>query len=149
MKLVVKYKDFLLRVGNFQFFSELEGSGGEVGTEITSPRVESGDVIPPQDTGEVATPSPEQIEQSPIENNPEGQPPEGVEQSQAFAKRLQERTQAALMEERGRWEQEISERYGNYDTYDRAMNFFMKQAGYNDLDSMMQAIEQQDLLQRA
>ncbi|PGC90045.1 MFS transporter [Bacillus toyonensis] len=142
-------KPFLLRVGNFQFFSELEGSGGEVGTEITSPRVESGDVIPPQDTGEVATPSPEQIEQSPIENNPEGQPPEGVEQSQAFAKRLQERTQAALMEERGRWEQEISERYGNYDTYDRAMNFFMKQAGYNDLDSMMQAIEQQDLLQRA
>ena len=75
--------------------------------------------------------------------------PEGVEQSQAFAKRLQERTQAALMEERQRWEQEVSERYGNYDTYDRAMNFFMKQAGYNDLDSMMQAIEQQDLLQRA
>ncbi|MGA4466870.1 hypothetical protein ACPA2L_30435 [Bacillus bombysepticus] len=32
--------------------------------------------------------------------------------------------------------------------YDRAMNFFLKQAGYNDLDSMMQAIEQQDLLQR-
>ena len=29
------------------------------------------------------------------------------------------------------------------------MNFFMKQAGYNDLNSMMQAIEQQDLLQRA
>ena len=53
------------------------------------------------------------------------------------------------MEERQRWEQEVSERYGNYDTYDRAMNFFMKQAGYNDLNSMMQAIEQQDLLQRA
>ncbi|MEI4618592.1 MFS transporter, partial [Bacillus cereus] len=69
-------KPFLLRVGNFQFFSELESSGGEVGTEITSPRVESGDVIPPPDTGEVATP-PEQMEQSPIENNPEGQPPEG------------------------------------------------------------------------
>ncbi|MGQ7147058.1 hypothetical protein ACUOA8_50650, partial [Escherichia sp. SS-MK2] len=72
-----------------------------------------------------------------------------MEQSQAFVKRLQERTQAAIMEERSRWEQEISERYGNYDTYDRAMNFFMKQAGYNDVDSMMQAIEQQDLLQRA
>ena len=84
-----------------------------------------------------------------VEENPEGQPPEVVEQSQAFAKRLQERTQAALMEERQRWEQEVSERYGNYDTYDRAMNFFMKQAGYNDLNSMMQAIEQQDLLQRA
>ena len=54
-----------------------------------------------------------------VEENPEGQPPEVVEQSQAFAKRLQERTQAALMEERQRWEQEVSERYGNYDTIAR------------------------------
>lgn len=135
-------KPFRLRLGNFQFFNGLEG-GGEVVTETAPPSVEGGEVAHPQGTGEVATP-PEQIEQPPIENNPEG-----VEQSQAFAKRLQERTQAALMEERQRWEQEVSERYGNYDTYDRAMNFFMKQAGYNDIDSMMQAIEQQDLLQRA
>ncbi|MGQ0418943.1 MFS transporter [Bacillus sp. HC-Mk] len=90
-----------------------------------------------------------QLTESSSAENPEGEPPEDVEQSQAFVKRLQERTQAAIMEERSRWEQEISERYGNYDTYDRAMNFFMKQAGYNDVDSMMQAIEQQDLLQRA
>ncbi|MEI4618775.1 MFS transporter, partial [Bacillus cereus] len=131
-------KPFRLRLGNFQFFNGLEG-GGEVVTETAPPSVEGGEVAHPQGTGEVATP-PEQIEQPPIENNPEG-----VEQSQAFAKRLQERTQAALMEERQRWEQEVSERYGNYDTYDRAMNFFMKQAGYNDIDSMMQAIEQQDL----
>ncbi len=129
---------FRLRVGNFQFFNGLEGGG---------------ELAPPQGTGEVATP-PEQIEQPPIENNlegqlPAGQPPEAIEQSEAFAKRLQERTQAALMEERGRWEQEAAERYGNYDQYNRAMNFFMQQSGHNDLDSMMQAIEQQDLLQRA
>ncbi|OUB10746.1 MFS transporter [Bacillus thuringiensis serovar yunnanensis] len=150
-------KPFRLRLGNFQFFNSLEG-GGEPTTETASSSALGEESVPPQGTGEVTNPS-EQIEQPPIENNPEGQLPEGqlpegqlpegMEQSQAFAKRLQERTQAALMEERQRWEQEVSERYGNYDTYDRAMNFFMKQAGYNDLDSMMQAIEQQDLLQRA
>ncbi|WP_420973746.1 MFS transporter [Bacillus thuringiensis] len=145
-------KPFLLRLGNFQFFNGLEGSA-EVVTETVSPSDLGGELTPPQGTGEITEPT-GQIETTPGQQlegveNPEGQPPEGVEQSQAFAKRLQERTQAALMEERERWEQEASERYGNYDTYDRAMNFFMKQAGYNDLDSMMQAIEQQDLLQRA
>ncbi|EOQ01304.1 hypothetical protein IKC_06261, partial [Bacillus cereus VD184] len=139
-------KSFRLSLGNFQFFNGLEG-GGEPITE-TAPSIEGGEVALPQGTGEITTP-PEQIEQSPIENNPEGQPPEAIEQSEAFAKRLQERTQAALMEERGRWEQEAAERYGNYDQYNRAMNFFMQQSGHNDLDSMMQAIEQQDLLQRA
>ncbi|HEQ3529490.1 TPA: MFS transporter [Bacillus cereus] len=136
-------KPFRLRLGNFQFFNGLEG-GGEVVTDSDS----GGELAPSQGTGEVVNPT-EQIEQPPIENNPEGQPTEAIEQSEAFAKRLQERTQAALMEERGRWEQEVSERYGNYDKYDRAMNFFQQQAGYSDLDSMMQAIEQQDLLQRA
>ncbi|MCQ6289068.1 MFS transporter [Bacillus cereus] len=140
-------KPFCLRLGNFQFFNSLEG-GGEVVTETVPPSDLGGELTPPQGTGEITEPT-GQIEQSPIENNPEGQPPEAMEQSEAFAKRLQERTQAALMEERGRWEQEAAERYGNYDQYNRAMNFFMKQAGYNDLDSMMQAIEQQDLLQRA
>ncbi|WP_144499649.1 MFS transporter, partial [Bacillus thuringiensis] len=140
-------KPFRLRLGNFQFFNGLEG-GGEAVIETASSGVEGGESAPPQGAGEVTNP-PEQIEQPPIENNPEGQPPENIEQSQAFAKRLQERTQAALMEERQRWEQEVSERYGNYDKYDRAINFFQQQAGYNDLDSMMQAIEQQDLLQRA
>ncbi|MCQ6307071.1 MFS transporter, partial [Bacillus cereus] len=133
-------KPLRLRLGNFQFFNGLEGSGEAV-IETASSSVEGGESALPQGTGEVANP-PEQIEQSPLENNPEGQPPAGqpledIEQSEAFAKRLQERTQAALMAERGRWEQEAAERYGNYDTYDRAMNFFMKQAGYNDLDSMM------------
>ncbi|CCW05452.1 MULTISPECIES: hypothetical protein [Bacillus] len=140
-------KPFRLRLGNFQYFNGLEG-GGETVIETASSSVEGGESALPQGAGEVTTP-PEQIEQPPIENNPEGQPPESIEQSQAFAKRLQERTQAALMEERGRWEQEVSERYGNYEKYDRAINFFQQQAGYNDLDSMMQAIEQQDLLQRA
>ncbi|PEP80692.1 MFS transporter [Bacillus toyonensis] len=144
-------KPFCLRLGDFQFFNGLEG-GGEAVIETAS-SVEGGGNAPSQGVGEVTNP-PEQTEQLPIENNPDGQSPAGqtsenIEQSQAFAKRLQERTQAALVEERQRWEQETSERYGNYDTYDRAMNFFMKQAGYNDLDSMMQAIEQQDLLQRA
>ncbi|MEI4618501.1 MFS transporter, partial [Bacillus cereus] len=136
-------KPFRLRVGNFQFFNSLEG-GGEIVTKTVPPSDLGGELAPSQGTGEVVNPT-EQIEQPPIENNPEGQPTEAIEQSEAFAKRLQERTQAALMEERGRWEQEAAERYGNYDQYNRAMNFFMKQAGYNDLDSMMQAIEQQDL----
>lgn len=144
-------KPFRLRLGDFQFFNGLE-DGGEAVIETAS-SIEGGESELSQGVGEVTNPS-EQIEQLPIENNPEGQSPAGqtledIEQSQAFAKRLQERTQAALVEEHQRWEQEVSERYGNYDTYDRAMNFFMKQAGYNDLDSMMQAIEQQDLLQRA
>ncbi|PEF60990.1 MFS transporter, partial [Bacillus cereus] len=140
-------KPFRLRLGNFQFFNGLEG-GGEVVTETVPPSDSGGELAPSQGTGEVVNPT-EQIEQPPIENNPEGQPIEAIEQSEAFAKRLQERTQAALMEERQRWEQEVSERYGNYEKYDRAINFFQQQAGYNDLDSMMQAIEQQDLLQRA
>ncbi|WP_144519922.1 OmpH family outer membrane protein [Bacillus thuringiensis] len=140
-------KPFRLRVGNFQFFNGLEG-GAEVVTETVSPSDLGGELTPPQGTGEITEPT-GQIETTPGQQLEGGENPEGVEQSQAFAKRLQERTQAALMEERQRWEQEVSERYGNYDTYDRAMNFFMKQAGYNDIDSMMQAIEQQDLLQRA
>lgn len=140
-------KPFLLRLGNFQFFNGLEG-GAEVVTETVSPSDLGGELTPPQGTGEITEPT-GQIETTPGQQLEGVENPEGVEQSQAFAKRLQERTQAALMEERQRWEQEVSERYGNYDTYDRAMNFFMKQAGYNDLDSMMQAIEQQDLLQRA
>ncbi|AFU12941.1 hypothetical protein MC28_1519 [Bacillus thuringiensis MC28] len=145
-------KPFRLHLGDFQFFNGLE-DGGEAVIETASSSVEGGESELSHGVGEVTNPS-EQVEQLPIENNPEGQSPAGqisenIEQSQAFAKRLQERTQAALVEERQRWEQETSERYGNYDTYDRAMNFFMKQAGYNDLDSMMQAIEQQDLLQRA
>ena len=135
-------KSFRLRLGNFQFFNGLEG-GGEVVTETVPPSDLGGELTPSQGTGEITEPT-GQIETPPGQQleggeNSEGQPPEGIEQSQAFAKRLHERTQAALMEERGRWEQEVSERYGNYD---RAMNFFMKQAGYNDLDSMMQAIEQ-------
>ncbi|HDW3056246.1 TPA: MFS transporter [Bacillus cereus] len=140
-------KPFLLRLGNFQFFNGLEG-GAEVVTETVSPSDLGGELTPRQGTGEITEPT-GQIETTPGQQLEGVENPEGVEQSQAFAKRLRERTQAALMEERQRWEQEVSERYGNYDTYDRAMNFFMKQAGYNDLDSMMQAIEQQDLLQRA
>ncbi|MEC5308860.1 MFS transporter, partial [Bacillus thuringiensis] len=101
-------KPFRLRLGNFQYFNGLEG-GGETVIETASSSIEGGESALPQGAGEVTTP-PEQIEQPPIENNPEGQPPESIEQSQAFAKRLQERTQAALMEERGRWEQEVSER---------------------------------------
>lgn len=38
-----------------------------------------------------------------------------------------------------RWEDKVSELYGNYNTYDRV-------AGYNDIDNMMQAIEWQGLL---
>ncbi|MGQ7185332.1 hypothetical protein ACUODJ_16010, partial [Escherichia sp. HC-CC] len=130
----------MLQVGNFQFFSEMDDGGGPI-TEVSS----SLDTDITEPTEQLT----KQLTESSSAENPEGEPPEDVEQSQAFVKRLQERTQAAIMEERSRWEQEISERYGNYDTYDRAMNFFMKQAGYNDVDSMMQAIEQQDLLQRA
>ncbi|MGX5634608.1 MFS transporter, partial [Bacillus thuringiensis] len=91
---------FRLRVGNFQFFNGLEG-GGEVVTETVPPSDLGGELTPPQDTGEIIESTGQQLEGG---ENPEGQPPEGMEQSQAFAKRLQERTQAALMEERQRWE---------------------------------------------
>ncbi|PFT73084.1 MFS transporter, partial [Bacillus thuringiensis] len=104
-------KPFRLRLGNFQFFNSLEG-GGEVVTETVPPSDLGGELTSPQGTGEIAEPT-GQIETPPGQQledgeNPEGQPPEAMEQSEAFAKRLQERTQAALMEERGRWEQEVS-----------------------------------------
>ncbi|PEF60925.1 MFS transporter, partial [Bacillus cereus] len=79
-------KPFLLRVGNFQFFNGLEG-GGEAVIETVSSNVEGVESVALQEADEVTNP-PEQMEHSPIENNPEGQPPESVEQSQAFAKRL-------------------------------------------------------------
>jgi hypothetical protein len=114
-----------------------------LGTEVTesvSDSVNSEGVAAPPDTE--AT--------EPITDTPEdAQQVDSIEQSKSFAKRLEERTQAKLAEERQRWEQEVQEKYGNYDQFKRMTDFFLQQSGYQSHEQLLEAIEQQELLQRA
>lgn len=120
---------FRLRL-NLQYFATDDVVGGgdvttEPITEPTEPAVQETDPV-------VETPA---TQEPGTEQQPEITPEQDFE--------------SRIAEERQRWEQETSERYGNYDNFNRMAQFFMQQSGYNNIDSMMQAIEQQELLQRA
>ena len=101
--------------------------------------------------GEVADPTPEVAE--PVETvdtvDPQEPPTDDLDQSKAFARRLEERTQKALQEERTKWEQEYSQKYANYDQYQQAADFFMSRTGYNSFEEMQQAIQEEQLNERA
>lgn len=98
--------------------------------------------------GGIADPPP--TDEPPVDNPPPTDPqPDDLEQSKVFAKRLEERTQAKLAEERQRWEEETNQKYGNYDQYQQAMDFVMKQSGYQNFDEFQQAIKEAELAERA
>lgn len=105
--------------------------------------------------GEIADPTPveqPELTEPPIEETPEipqESPTDDLDQSKAFAKRLEERTQKALQEAKQQWEQETSEKYGNFDQYQQAMDYVMKSAGYNNFDEFQSALQEAQLQERA
>jgi hypothetical protein len=102
------------------------------------------------EVGEVADPTLEvETVDTTLETQPADPPQDDLEQSKAFAKRLEERTQRALQEERQKWEQETSQKYGNYDQYQQAMEFMMQRGGYQSFDEFQAAIQEAQLAERA
>lgn len=102
--------------------------------------------------GGVADPAP--IDEPPVDEPPldpehTDLQPDDLDSSKAFAKRLEERTQKALAEERAKWEQETSQKYGNYDQYQQAMDYVMKQSGYSSFDEFQAALQEAQLNERA
>jgi hypothetical protein len=120
--------------GNFPLKLDLQFFSEDLG-------VEGGEVADP--TLEVETVDPT------LETQPADPPQDDLEQSKAFAKRLEERTQRALQEERQKWEQETSQKYGNYDQYQQAMEFMMQRGGYQSFDEFQAAIQEAQLAERA
>lgn len=100
------------------------------------------------DSGEIADPTLDE----PIVDEPDiplTEPQDDLDQSKAFARRLEERTQKALAEERQKWEQEVNQKYGNYDQYQQTLDYVMKSSGYNSFDEFQQALQEAQLQERA
>lgn len=99
--------------------------------------------------GEIADPAP--IEEPQLDNPPHdpapNEPP--LDDSKAFAKRLEERTQKALAEERAKWEQEVNQKYGNYNQYQQSMDYLMQRGGYSSFEEFQAAINEAQLAERA
>jgi hypothetical protein len=121
---------------DLQFFSE-------------EPGVDFGGIADPETVDNPEPTEPTIDPQPPAEPQPTDPPTDGIEQSKAFAKRLEERTQAKLAEERAKWEQETSERYGNYDQYQQTLDYVMKASGYNSFEEFQTALEEAQLAERA
>ncbi|MFE1630383.1 MFS transporter [Brevibacillus reuszeri] len=118
--------EFLFKI-DLQHFSE-----GEIPIEdapASADSVESEEVAPSQ------TEAPETEPQD-----------DGIEQHKAFAKRLSERTEKAVAEERAKWEAEQAGYRQELDRYKTLSQQMMQYSGHSDLDSLQQAI-QQELLQ--
>lgn len=115
---------------NLQYFSE-EGEF-ETGDSESAESVEGGEVAPPQAEESQAP------EETPSDD--------GIEQSKAFAKRLSERTNAKIAEERAKWEAEQAERLREYEQYRSLTEQMLKYSGHQDIHSLQQALEQ-ELLQ--
>lgn len=133
---------------DIQYFSDFEG--GEETTESTESSVEGGEVADSnvdEGDGEV-----DQLEQA------ESTEPDysKIDNSKAFAKRLEERTQAKLAEERQRWEQdqyqreqEYQQRLAEQENYQRATQFFLERGGYDSIEALNEAIELQRMQEQA
>ncbi|OKP91415.1 hypothetical protein [Paenibacillus sp. P32E] len=72
-----------------------------------------------------------------------------VTKQQSFAHRLKESTEKALAEERAKWEKETSEKYKDYDTYRKATEYLQKTSGIDDVMTLKEQIELQELNERA
>jgi hypothetical protein len=129
-------KEHLLKL-DLQFFSE---DLGVEGGDFANPATEVMDVQP-----EVTDPI-EPAQDTPPTDIP---PTDDIDQSKAFAKRLEERTQAKLAEERAKWEEEVGQKYGNYDQYQQTLDYVMKASGYNSFEDFQTALEEAQLQERA
>lgn len=102
------------------------------------------------EVGEIADPAPPEPVDLPPDPEQQVDPsPEDVDQSKSFAKRLEERTQAKLAEERQKWEEEVNQKYGNYDQYQQTMDYVMQKSGYNSFEDFQSALEEAQLAERA
>lgn len=72
-----------------------------------------------------------------------------VTKQQSFAHRLKEQTEKVLAEERSKWEKETSEKYKDYDTYRKATEYLQKTSGIEDVMTLKEQIELQELNERA
>ena len=72
-----------------------------------------------------------------------------IEQSKSFAKRLEERTQAKLQEERQKWEQEKAEEFKDYEQAKKAADYLRQRGGFEDFMSLNEAIELEMLQEQA
>jgi hypothetical protein len=130
------FKQFGLKM-NLQLFSaDLGVEGGDFADST------------PADDIEVTEPTIDGPQDPPVDQT--GEPPtDDLDNSKAFAKRLEERTQKALAEERAKWEQETSQKYGNYDQYDQALQLVLKQSGFGSFEELQQALHEAELTERA
>jgi hypothetical protein len=125
-------KKFLLQLDLQLFADELGVEGGGIA-----------------DPAPVDNPEPTDPPVDPVPADPQDPPTDDLDQSKSFAKRLEERTQKALQEERQKWEQETSEKYGNYDQYQQSLEYVMKTAGYNSFEDFQTALQEAQLQERA
>lgn len=114
---------------NLQFFSEEIEETGVEEVPAAGEQVDTSDLPEPTETGandsDAADPKPNNFEK-------------------AFAKRLSA--------EREKWETERSkesERFKDYDKYEKATQYLMKQGGFSDVQALNDALEQQILMERA
>lgn len=94
----------------------------------------------------VATPQGEPTNDLPLDSNIDTN---DIENSKSFAKRLEERTQAKLAEERQKWEEEVKSKVYDPDKTSAALNYIMKQGGYDSYEDFVSAIEEAQLQERA
>ncbi|WP_199926380.1 MFS transporter [Brevibacillus brevis] len=123
----MKISQKLLFPVDLQYFSE-----GEMPFEDNPATVES------VESEEVAPSQTEAQETEPQED--------GIEQHRAFAKRLAERTEKAVAEERAKWQAEQAPYHQELQRYKTLSEQMMQFSGHSDLDSLQQAL-QQELLQ--
>jgi hypothetical protein len=127
---------YLLKL-NLQLFSD---DLGVEGGEFADPAPDLPIDASPEPTDPSADPSPVDPQEPPVDD---------LDQSKSFAKRLEERTQKALQEERQKWEEETNQKYGNYDQYHKSMEYVMKASGHNSFEEFQAAIEEAQLTERA
>ncbi|MEK4191772.1 hypothetical protein NYE59_01670 [Paenibacillus sp. FSL L8-0323] len=74
---------------------------------------------------------------------------EDVTKQQSFANRLKEQTEKAVSEAKSQWEKEQSEKFKDYDTYRKATEYLQKTSGIDDVMTLKEQLELQELNERA
>jgi len=72
-----------------------------------------------------------------------------VTKQESFAKRLKESTDKALADARKQWEQEVADKYKDYDVLKKATEHLQRTSGISDLMTLKEELEMHDLQERA
>jgi len=72
-----------------------------------------------------------------------------VTKSKSFASRLKEKTDIAVSDARKQWEQEVADKYKDYDNYKKVAEYLQKTSGINDMMTLKEQIELEELQERA